>query len=162
MDAKLKEVHEYLDKILLGCQKSLRFNKSPEDEKKCEDEFVNGLEKIVYDSEKEYDDEEMKHIKYIIFQSMQSNFSVHLIYEHSCCKQQQAVMLDRYPMSEKIICVKCDCGKYGELTILRPITFWDPLLKMNISMEDLSNSHITDTRQKHFLELYRDFGDLNG
>ena len=83
-------------------------------------------------------------------------FSV--IYNPDCgCSVDQFVMLDRYPMSKKIIS-QCPCCKSGCLMeITNPVIFHLVPTGLDYSLEELSKLKLdTTTRQFPYLQSYID------
>jgi hypothetical protein len=78
-----------------------------------------------------------------------------VIYNPDCgCEVDQFVVLDRYPMSQKIIS-KCPiCEKLCLMEISNSIIFHDPISKSDYTIEDLRQMHITDTEQAPFIKAY--------
>jgi hypothetical protein len=78
-----------------------------------------------------------------------------VIYHPDCgCEVESFVVLDRYPMSEKIHAKCPQCKEYCLLEISDPIVFHVPLLNKDWSLEDLKKSHITESDQKEFILAY--------
>lgn len=87
----------------------------------------------------------------------QSLYYLTVVYHPNCgCDTKISFVLDRFPMSPKIIC-RCQICKKGCLAeISDPITFYLKLTDQEYSCEDLKNMYITDSPQKHLIEKYRD------
>jgi len=82
---------------------------------------------------------------------------LYVVYTPSCkCEIIQDVVLDRYPMSEKIIASCPSCKKMVHLEVSNPIKFYIPILKKEYNLEDLKQMQTTDTWQKEYIELYKD------
>lgn len=82
--------------------------------------------------------------------------SISVVYTPSCgCEIELDVILDRFPMSEKIhhICPNCHKGILAEIT--NPIEFWEPLNKQKFYLEDLKTMEIQESHQSHLLNLYK-------
>jgi hypothetical protein len=120
-----------------------------------------GIEHLVY--AKDATDEDM----YEVLLHLESNIIrkkfISVIYNPDCgCPIDNMVVLDRYPMSSKILFYRCPhCLKGCTMEISNPIIFHSKLLDEYYPLEDLINMHITDSPQKPFLEAYRQEAILN-
>lgn len=78
-----------------------------------------------------------------------------VIYHPDCgCEVDFLVVLDHYPMTEKVHAKCHQCKKYCFLEISDPIVFHLPLLNQDWSLEDLKKAYITDSDQKEFILAY--------
>ncbi|HEY3527457.1 MAG TPA: hypothetical protein VGK47_14775 [Nitrososphaeraceae archaeon] len=96
------------------------------------------------------------HFRSYIKWKCEQQISLCVIYHPNCgCEVDQFVLLDRYPMSEKIIsrCPACDKGILMEIS--DPIIFHLPLTKQDYTLEDIKNGYVTDSPQKHWIEMYK-------
>ncbi len=83
-----------------------------------------------------------------------------VIYNPSCgCAVDQFVLLDRFPMSEKIISSCPVCKKRCYMEISDPIKFHLPLLEEDYSLMDLKNMIVTEGPQKHLIEAYKQMAE---
>ena len=113
-----------------------------------------GIEHLVYPRDATYED------MYEVLLHLESNIIrktfISVIYNPDCgCPIDNMVVLDRYPMSSKILHRCPECHKGCKLEISNPIIFYSKLLDEDYQLEDLINMHITDSPQKPFLEAYR-------
>jgi len=81
---------------------------------------------------------------------------VYVIYSCPRCPGvEHDVLLDRYPMSEKIHAMCKHCNKYTLLEIFKPILFYCPWNKKTLEQKDLKDMYIDPTnRQAVFISLY--------
>ena len=81
--------------------------------------------------------------------------SLCVVYTPTCgCPAKISYVLDRYPMSPKII-GKCRvCKKASLHEISDPITFYLKLTKLEYSIQDLKAMHITNGDQKALIKAY--------
>ena len=109
---------------------------------------------IMLNGNKEIDEE----IIHMVNQQTIRKTSVHMMYKPSCgCEYEKPVLLDRFPMSEKIICGKCsDCLKFITLDLIRPYIFYVPMTEIRITHEELRTHLITPGRQEAFLKAYQE------
>jgi hypothetical protein len=78
-----------------------------------------------------------------------------VIYRPDCgCPIEQFVLLDRFPMSPKILNQCPECKKPCLSCISDPIIF-NTQIGGDFSLNDLKNSVITESRQKIFLVAYK-------
>ena len=112
--------------------------------------------KMIFTSDHNYTDQEKKFIEDLCKRRSEELTSIYVIYRPDCgCPIEQIVLLDRYPMSEKIH-MKCpECNKGCLTEISDPIIFHCPLLKQDYSQKDLKEFIITESRQKEYIESYR-------
>ena len=84
--------------------------------------------------------------------------SLYVVYQYDCCKDCQTVLLDRYPMSEKIICKCRKCEEYTHLSIVDPIQFYSPLMEETLNKDQLKNDCVIreDHPQWFLLRQYLD------
>ena len=81
--------------------------------------------------------------------------SIYIIYKYDCCEVYQAVLLDRYPMSEKIICICSECKKGTKISIVNPIEF--KLLDKIYTKDDLKDCTIDPNHYQYiFIKNYLD------
>jgi hypothetical protein len=102
----------------------------------------------------EHDQEGWKHY---FRQQFKQRSRLCVIYNPNCgCVVDQLVVLDRFPMSEKIIskCPVCDKGCLMEIS--DPIIFHCPIRKEDYSLDDLKKMNVTDSDQKPYIEAYQD------
>ena len=83
-----------------------------------------------------------------------------VIYHPTCgCNLEMFVILDRYPMSEKIIAHKCQgCEKYCTLEISDPPLFHLPLTKQDFTLGDLrkfGSAPTWEPEQQPYIESYQ-------
>ena len=101
-------------------------------------------------------------LKYV--QKLQErSFFLQVVYNPSCgCPIDQMVLLDRFPMSTKIICGKCpECKKGCVMEISDPITFHDPLQDVDLTLEELYKCVIPDSEQAHVIRKYQQYFHLS-
>lgn len=97
----------------------------------------------------------IKYLEEILFREKVRLNSLMVIYHPSCgCELDQFVLLDRYPMSEKIISTCPGCNQPGHMELSDPLAFYLPVTEEIYFLEDLKNMVITDTPQKSFIEAY--------
>ena len=93
-------------------------------------------------------------ISYIKHRS-EENTRLWVIYHPDCgCHVDQFVLLDRYPMSPKIISRCPECKKGCLMEISDPIIFHLPLTDQDLTLEDLKKFHITESPQKGLIGKY--------
>ncbi len=91
----------------------------------------------------------------LIKRRAEENSRLCVIYNPNCgCNVDQFVILDRYPMSEKIRCLCPSCHKGCAMEISDPILFHLPLTNQDFSLEDLKNSVITASPQEWIIRKY--------
>jgi hypothetical protein len=79
-----------------------------------------------------------------------------VIYHPSCgCTVDQFVVLDRFPMSPKIIGTCPACDKYCHMEISEPIRFHLPLHDKDYGLEELKSMIVTNSPQKNLIESYQ-------
>lgn len=101
-------------------------------------------------------EDQKKYFEFHFRQQAEEKTRLCVIYHPSCgCELDQFVVLDRYPMSEKIIstCPACDKGCY--MVISDPIRFHLPILNQDYNLEELKQMYVTDGPQKHLIEKYQ-------
>ncbi len=100
-------------------------------------------------------EEKVKYLEEILLREKIRLCSLMVVYKPSCgCEVEQFVLLDRYPMSDKIW-VECPVCKNFCLTVISdPLVFHLPLIKEDFTLEDLKNMVITESSQKPFIEAY--------
>ena len=80
-----------------------------------------------------------------------------VIYHPDCgCSIEYFVVLDRFPMSEKIHCLCDECKKGCLLEISDPIIFHLPLTNQDYTLEEIKKMHVSLSFQKHLIEKWRD------
>ncbi len=118
-------------------------------------------EKIIFTSkeqEEKYTPEQKEIVLEMIRRHTESLESLCVIYHPDCgCPIEQMVVLDRYPMSPKIISTCPSCSKGCLMEISNPIRFYLPLLKQDYELKDLKDMVITkETRQTPYFLLYQE------
>jgi len=84
-----------------------------------------------------------------------------VIYNPDCgCSIDQMVVLDRYPMSPKIISRCPECKKGCLMEISDPIRFHLPLTDQDFSLEDLKDFIVDETCDQAY--LIKRYQNLNG
>jgi hypothetical protein len=79
-----------------------------------------------------------------------------VIYNPDCkCNVDQFVVLDRFPMSEKILCMCPVCDKGCLMEISDPIIFHCPIRKEDYTLDDLKNMHVKESDQKPYIDAYQ-------
>ena len=93
----------------------------------------------------------------------ESSYFLQVVYNPSCgCPIDQMVLLDRFPMSDKIICCKCpQCAKGCVFEISDPIIFHDPLRNEDITLEELYKAIVPDGEQSHLIRKYQQYFHLS-
>lgn len=82
---------------------------------------------------------------------------ISVIYTPSCgCPIEQFYVLDRFPMSPKIMSQCPECKKGCLMEISDPIMFYEPLSKKDFSLKDLSEGHIPPSRQHPYMVAYKE------
>jgi len=81
--------------------------------------------------------------------------SINVIYKYDCCEDYQPVLLDRYPMSAKII-TKCrQCGKGTYLSIVEPMEL--QILDKIYTIKELEDCAIDKNHyQYRYLKMHMD------
>ena len=106
---------------------------------------------------KDFDEEKKSAFLAMIDHRLKEQFDIQVVYHPSCgCDLERLYMLDRYPMSEKIqtICRQCNKGSLDEIS--DPITFYNPIEKKDLSLEDFRKYVITEpSKQAPFLKAYQ-------
>jgi pyridoxine/pyridoxamine 5'-phosphate oxidase len=113
--------------------------------------------KIIIDESKynELTEEQKKWFDHFIEKRQRELSSVNVIYRPTCgCPYEYTVLLDRFPMSKKIMIHCKDCKKGTFLEISDPIIFHFPWNKQDITLEELRKMEIMDSPQKPYLESY--------
>lgn len=83
--------------------------------------------------------------------------TVCVVYRPDCgCEYDTFLQLVRYPMSKKCHHLCEHCGKGTLLSISDPITFYCPWNKQDLSLEELKDMHISESRQRPYLEKYKE------
>ena len=118
---------------------------------------MNEYSKMIYTSDNNYTDQEKQWIEDLCKRKSEELTSIYVIYRPDCgCPIEQTVLLDRFPMPKKIM-IQCPECKKGCLTeISDPIIFHCPILKQDYTREDLKEFVINESRQKEYIESYRD------
>lgn len=79
-----------------------------------------------------------------------------VIYNPDCgCNIDQFVVLDRFPMSKKIMARCPVCEKVCLMEISDPIIFHCPVRKEDYSLDDLKQMYVTDSDQKPYIDAYQ-------
>lgn len=110
--------------------------------------------------EKDYE-ERKKYIEHMMEQRSKDRESLCVIYNPDCgCRVDHFVVLDRYPMSEKIHsqCALCKKGCLFEIT--HPIIFHQPMMNEDYTLDQLKEMVVTDTWQAAYIHCYQEFGDI--
>lgn len=120
-----------------------------------EDEFVF-LDKELEEKYKNKP-EELELIKRQYRARVEREYSIYVIYHPDCgCPVDQFVLLDRFPMSEKIMGSCPNCKKGCLMEISNPIIFYCPLQQKDISLKELAKEMvITKSWQAQFLLAYQ-------
>jgi hypothetical protein len=106
--------------------------------------------------EKSMSEEEKDFVKHMMARKAKELESLCVIYNPSCgCVLDQFVVLDRFPMSEKIICSCPGCDKYCHMQISEPIRFHLPLTEKDYSLEELKSMIVTNSPQKDLIQAYQ-------
>lgn len=96
-----------------------------------------------------------EHILDMLKRNYDRHFSIYVVYKPSCgCDETREVLLDRYPMSQKIHGKCHECVNYLLFEISNPIKFYCPWEESEYSLHDLFESYLPDSPQKPFLECY--------
>jgi hypothetical protein len=105
---------------------------------------------------KEFSEEQKECFKSYLEFFARKQQSLCVIYLPDCgCPIEQMVILDRYPMSPKIISSCPECKKGCLMEISDPIAFYLPLTKQDFSLEDLKKMYVTDSPQKDLINCYK-------
>ena len=94
-----------------------------------------------------------KLLKYYTEKFAREQAQLSVIYE-CACGVEHFVVLDRYPMSQKIMTGCCPCKENNIVSLSRPIRFHLPLTDKDYSLDDLRQMYITDSEQKWLIEAY--------
>lgn len=118
--------------------------------------------RIMTDVDKEFSEKQILAIQKSIMRRFQrESLSVAVIYNPDCgCPIDHFVLLDRFPMSTKIISSCSECKKGCLMEISEPIIFHDQLTETDFSLEDLDEMIITDSWQYPFLLEYKHLFEL--
>ncbi len=82
--------------------------------------------------------------------------SICVIYNPDCgCPLDQFVLLDRFPMSKKIISSCPECKKNAYMEISNPIIFHSQLTDEDFSLKDLIDMVINSSWQEEYLKEYQ-------
>jgi hypothetical protein len=112
-------------------------------------------DKMIWLNTEGLDEEAKKYAEYLCKKKADELTNVMVIYRPDCgCQIEQFVLLDRFPMSPKILNRCPECKKACLSEISDPIIF-STQIGGDFSLEDLKNSTVTDCPQKIFLELYK-------
>jgi hypothetical protein len=112
--------------------------------------------KVIEINADKFSEKEKEQVKYMLEKDAERLASIYVTYEPSCgCEYVQDALLDRFPMSEKILSVCEICKKGILLKISDPIQFYLPLTEQSFSLEDLKTMVINETRQSEYLKLYQ-------
>lgn len=104
---------------------------------------------------KDFPEKEKEAFKHYLRQVAKEKEYLCVIYNPDCgCEVDQFVVLDRYPMSEKIHSICPSCKKGCLMEISDPIVFHLPLPNKDYSLEDLKEMKIMDGPQKWLIESY--------
>lgn len=102
------------------------------------------------------DQERNEYLKALLNWHAEESSYLMVIYTPDCgCLIEQFVVLDRYPMSKKIICQCPECKRGCLMEISDPIQFHLPLTKQDVSLQELADGVVTESRQKPFIEAYQ-------
>lgn len=96
-------------------------------------------------------------IESFLKQKFKEKSSLCVIYTPDCgCEIEQFVLLDRFPMSPKIISICPVCKKWCHMEISNPILFHVHLLDKDYTLEDLQKMQFMPGEQAHLIQAYKD------
>lgn len=105
----------------------------------------------------DYDEKKKEIARQYIEWIKKRDYSVCVIYNPDCgCKVDQFVILDRFPMSKKIISSCPECKKGCLMEISNPPIFYDQLNKIELTLKELQDVVIANTWQQSYLEWYKE------
>lgn len=97
-----------------------------------------------------------REVDYILKWNERESSSLCVIYNPDCgCSVDQFVLLDRVPMSPKIISSCPNCKKGCLMEISDPIIFYDPLEEKDIPLNQLVNYVILQSWQEDYIKTYQ-------
>lgn len=103
-----------------------------------------------------FTEEMKKEFEYEIERSCKRKEMLCVIYDPSCgCQYESCVVLDRFPMSEKIHHRCDDCRKGCMLEISDPIRFHLPMTKQDYSLYDLMDMVVMAGDQHDLIKAYQ-------
>lgn len=110
--------------------------------------------KIVCDVD--LDEEKKKILQWIARLRFQELNAMTVIYNPDCgCSVDQFVLLDRYPMSKKIISTCPVCQKGCLMEITNPPVFHIELNDQDYQLDDLCEMNISQSNQSPYILLYQ-------
>lgn len=110
---------------------------------------------MIFFGENNFTDEEKEFAKRLMERRANELTRMCVIYHPNCgCPIDQFVVLDRFPMSEKIHSKCPNCEKGYMMEISDPIIFHLPLTETDYTLEELKNCVIADSPQKHLIDCY--------
>lgn len=95
--------------------------------------------------------------KYLFQMTQDELNNLYVIYNPDCgCPIDQFVLLDRYPMSTKIICECPSCKKACIMVITDPIEFHYNLNNEDYSLKDLLEIVVRESNQSDLIHKYQE------
>jgi len=118
-------------------------------------EYGNGY--VVLNIPENFTNEQRECVIELIKHKAKQEESLYVMYESDCgCEGYETVLLDRFPMSEKIM-HQCHLCKKGIIcSITQPPIFYLPLLKQKYTHQEMSEMLVTEGRQKELIEAYQE------
>ena len=113
---------------------------------------------ISKDLEEKYKDDPqvLQTVKIILESQARRRVAISVIYNPDCeCPIDQFFLLDRYPMSKKIISSCPECKKNAYMEISDPIIFHSELPEQDFELKDLMDMVINSSWQEKYLKAYQ-------
>lgn len=117
------------------------------------DEYGNSPSYLVFP--KDFPEDKKEYFRHLAEQRAMEQTQICVVYRPNCgCPVEDLVVLDRFPMSKKIHSKCRECGK-GILTEISDPIIFTSKLQGDFTLEELASSYFTESRQKIFLEKYK-------